>query len=269
MLLICVVLYFTGADCYILCISYVFQISGLNPHLCNLRLQQFNPLITKSVTMDKHLRPSRFETEPNATNAEKEWKHWYRTFLNFVEAACPATAPATGADETAIAAAAAQLQSKKLRTLINYVSANIYDFIADAANYTSAIAILENLYVKPRSVIFNRHQLATSKQNAGESIDQFMQNLEKMSKNCEFVDVTGEVYRQEYIRDAFINGISSSAIRQRLLENNTIVTIHAYIHTNNNNYLFVQVYESMEVSLIPTKVVFIVSWVWHDYVTLA
>jgi len=39
--------------------------------------------------MDKHLRPARFDTEPNSTNAEKEWRHWYRTFLNFINAIHP------------------------------------------------------------------------------------------------------------------------------------------------------------------------------------
>ena len=44
--------------------------------------------------MDKHLRPPRFDTEPNSLNAEKEWRHWYRTFVNFVAEVHPTPNPA-------------------------------------------------------------------------------------------------------------------------------------------------------------------------------
>ena len=111
--------------------------------------------------MDKHLRPTRFETEPNTTNAEKEWRHWYHTFVNFLDVVYPPQ------QQAAPAVTAAQFQAKKLGTRINYISASIYDYVAEAPDYDSAIMILENLYVKPRSVIFNRHQLATTKQNNG------------------------------------------------------------------------------------------------------
>ena len=188
--------------------------------------------------MDKHLRPSRFETEPNALNAEKAWKHWYRTFCNFLNS-LPKTAARTGTantgtDDGGIAAqrtpeeVEAENQTNKLNLLTNYISENIFDYIIEAETFDAAVATLENLYVKPRSIIFNRHQLATTKQSHGESIDQFMQTLEKLSKNCEFKEVTGEQYRQEYIRDAFINGLSSSSIRQRLLENNDITLSEAF-----------------------------------------
>ena len=34
--------------------------------------------------MDKYLKPSRFGCDPNAAGAEKQFKHWLRTFQNFV-----------------------------------------------------------------------------------------------------------------------------------------------------------------------------------------
>ena len=36
--------------------------------------------------MDKYLRPSRFEVDANATGADKQWSHWYKTFSNFLDA---------------------------------------------------------------------------------------------------------------------------------------------------------------------------------------
>ena len=161
--------------------------------------------------MDKHLRPSRFECEPNIIDAEKQWRHWYRTFENFITSIqFPAEAtPAT-------------IQEQKLSTLINYVSPSIYEFISEVPDYNSAVDILKNLYVKPVNVIYNRHILITHRQNESETVDQYLQQLEKLSKNFNFTDVTAENYRQEYVRDAFINGLKSPDIRQRLLKNHAI-----------------------------------------------
>ena len=88
--------------------------------------------------------------------------------------------------------------------------------------------MLQGLYVKPTNIIYNRHVLATRQQNGGETIDYYMQHLEKLSKNCEFAAVSGEQYRREYIRDAFINGLASHSIRQRLLENNILMLTDAF-----------------------------------------
>ena len=178
--------------------------------------------------MDKHLRPSKFDTEPNSLNAEKEWNHWYRTFCNFLRHACPTPPTPNPPDPAATEAAAQRLQQQKHDTLIVYISASIYDYIADAATYEAAIEKLESLYVKPRSIVFNRHKLATTKQNAGETVDQYMQTLETKSRNCDFTEVTAEVYRQEYVRDAFINGLTTNTIRQRLLENNNLSLAEAF-----------------------------------------
>ena len=50
----------------------------------------------------------------------------------------------------------------------------------------------------------------------GESLQQFL--LKTLSKDCSFRAVTAEQYRWELVRDAFINGLASAAVRQRLLE---------------------------------------------------
>ena len=85
--------------------------------------------------------------------------------------------------------------------------------------YASAIATLDAAYIRPTSVVYNRHQLITSKQDSGQTIDAYLQNLNRIAKSCNFEAVTAEQNRQQYVRDAFINGISSTTIRQRLLEN--------------------------------------------------
>ena len=42
-----------------------------------------------------------------------------------------------------------------------------------------------------------------------ENKDEFQQQLHKLNKNCQFVNITAEQYQQEIIQDAFINGLAS------------------------------------------------------------
>ncbi|XP_068213330.1 uncharacterized protein [Palaemon carinicauda] len=149
-----------------------------------------------------------------SSNAAKEWKHWHRTFTNFIEESGDA-AP------------------DKLRALVNCVSSSVYELIEDCSTFESAIAKLDSVYVKLPNEIFARHVLATRRQQSGESIDEFLRELHKLSKDCNFQPVTAEQYRQELVRDAFINGIASVFIRQRLLENKSLnlETAHSQART--------------------------------------
>jgi len=123
--------------------------------------------------MDKHLRPNRFECEPNAENAEKQWKHWFRTFENFIASI---VFPNEMNDATK--------QQQKLSTLINYISPSIYEFISEAPDYENAIGTLKALYIKPVNTMYNRHILITHCQNETETVDHYLQELEKLSKHC-------------------------------------------------------------------------------------
>ena len=79
--------------------------------------------------------------------------------------------------------------------------------------------MLKNLYGKTPNEIFARHLLATARQTPEQSLNDFVQKLQSLGKDCSFRPVTAHVYREEMVRDAFINGIILSSIRQRLLEN--------------------------------------------------
>ena len=68
--------------------------------------------------------------------------------------------------------------------------------------------------------MFARHKLSTCRQEMGESLEEFFQWLKKLSATCNFTVVSAVQSRNASIRDAFIAGISSSYIRQRLLEDN-------------------------------------------------
>ena len=58
----------------------------------------------------------------------------------------------------------------------------------------------------------------TRTQRPGESITEYVHSLRELARDCDFVQVTAEQYRDELTRDAFINGFALSSIRQRLLE---------------------------------------------------
>ncbi|XP_064104081.1 uncharacterized protein LOC135213917 [Macrobrachium nipponense] len=161
--------------------------------------------------MERLLRPPRFEVDPDSAQAAKEWTHWLRTFTNFVEAV-QLTTPTLD----------------KLVLLTNYVAPSVYDFISECETYEKAEEVLTSLYVKPKNEIFARHLLATRRQNSGESLDQFLQALKLLAKDCQFKSVTAEEACDSYVRDAFINGLVSCAIRQRLLENRTLNLNTAY-----------------------------------------
>ena len=81
---------------------------------------------------------------------------------------------------------------------------------------------MNKTYIKPKNEVFARHILYTSKQNQGESLDQFLNRLKSLAKDCGFSAVTAEKHCEDSIRDAFISGLVSGGIRQRLLEKDTL-----------------------------------------------
>lgn len=153
--------------------------------------------------MDKVLRPERLETDPNSGAAAKEWLHWKRTFENFM-----AVLPREDLD--------------KLAVLSNFVSPSIFQHIEDCPDYKTSIETLQALFIKPKNEVFARHLLATRKQTPTETLDEYLQALKALSKDCNFENVTAVQYCEESVRDAFIAGLQSNLIRQRLLENKTL-----------------------------------------------
>ena len=145
--------------------------------------------------MDRFLRHEKLDTDPSSSTANKEWLYWFRTFENFV-----GVLPGDGL--------------VKLKVLTNYVSPRIFEYVEQCETYESAVATLKALYIKPTNEVFARHLLATCRQRNGEFLDELLQALKTLSKDCNFKDVTAAVYRDEAIRDSFITGLLSNSIRQ-------------------------------------------------------
>ena len=151
----------------------------------------------------KAIKPRTLDLDPNESTAKKEWKHWRKTFENYIEVAEVADA-------------------HKLKYLVNSVTADVYEFFEECATYDAAVTLLENLYVKKPNEVTSRHLLSSTRQQPGQSLDEYLRTLNGLAKNCTFNAVTATVYRDEYVRDTFIAGICSNTIRERLLENDTL-----------------------------------------------
>ncbi|XP_069182987.1 uncharacterized protein [Procambarus clarkii] len=98
----------------------------------------------------------------------------------------------------------------------------MFDYIADCTTYDAAEKSLTELFVKPKNEVFTRYVLATRHQEPGESFNQFLQALKLLAEDCQFKAVTAVEAIDNYVRDAFINGLGSATIRQLLLENKTL-----------------------------------------------
>ena len=159
--------------------------------------------------MEKLLKPVKLSIDPNSSSATKEWKHWIRTFKAYVSRYLQTS------DEE-------QADQDKLAALISCATPQVYELFDHCSTYVEAEETLDKLFVKKPNDIFARHLLRSATQKANQSLAEFRSRLVKLAKDCEFTDVSASQYRDEMIRDSFINGILSAEIRQRLLENETL-----------------------------------------------
>ena len=158
----------------------------------------------------KALRPRVFEADPENGDSKRQWLHWHKSFTTYL----------------------AQMQdlteADKLNLLVNHIDAAVYEIISEASTYREAVEILANTFAKAPSPIFARYALKTCKQQTGESLDAFLQKLKRLSVDCNYEAVSAQVHKEEAIRDAFIGGVLSNNIRQRLLEDNNLTLQVAY-----------------------------------------
>ena len=127
------------------------------------------------------------------------WRLWYHNFTYYLSTIAP-------------------LNPDKLKVLYLYISAIIADIIEGCSEFEHAIELLKAVYDKPPNVIHARHLLSTHLRQENESVDQYLQALNRLAADCCFRDVTATTYRDESVHDAFIRGLWSSMIRARLLE---------------------------------------------------
>ncbi|XP_026318182.1 uncharacterized protein LOC113228954 [Hyposmocoma kahamanoa] len=167
-----------------------------------------------SHSLARYLRPERFDVEPTDPAAVDKWVHWLRAFTNFLTEHAPDSGDVT--------------DSIKLKLLSNYLTTSIFIQIKDCQSYRDAINILNKTYVKPQHEILSRHVLGTLKQKQSESISDYSRALHILAQQCNFQAVSIEEHRDQAIRTAFIAGILSPKIRERLLEKQIMSLDEAY-----------------------------------------
>ena len=69
-----------------------------------------------------------------------------------------------------------------------------------------------------QSKAFSRYLLKTLKQRAGESQEQYLNSLKILAKDCMFRAVCATQYKDESIRDSFVNFILFNCFRRCLFE---------------------------------------------------
>ena len=194
--------------------------------------------------MERHLQPKCLDVDPNAAGSDKRFRHWFRSFSFYLSSI-------------------EHLNANKLEQLVNYVSTDIYEYICECQTFDEAVAQLQKLFIKPRNEVFCRHLLSIARQENAENVDQYLQRLKHLSRDCDYKAVSGDVHRDESIRDVFIRGLRSSAIRQRILESRNvdlaIITDQArsleLAQEQSSSYLISPVLPAPDVcSAIPTPV---------------
>jgi hypothetical protein len=155
--------------------------------------------------MDRFLQPQRFDCTSDDPQATSQWILWFRTFCNFVEQIT------------------SDNKSDNLHLLINLVSPSVYNFISDVKSYEAAIKTLENIYVKPKNTIFSRHQLYSRKQFSSESVSQYVMSCRLLARECQFKNISVPEHNDLCVLDTFISGLTSNNIRQRLLEQSSLI----------------------------------------------
>lgn len=141
-----------------------------------------------------------FQTKLSETPTEKEFFYWKKMLELYIETA---KIP----------------EEQKLNVLIVQAGHSAYTSLQDVTDYDEALQILERKYVKSSSQPYYRHKLLSRKQLADESIETFYHNLKDLSNKIKFrKDLTNEQFLDILIGDAFIAGLKSPNIRQRLLE---------------------------------------------------
>ena len=74
----------------------------------------------------------------------------------------------------------------KLLVLANFMCPSILQHIEESTDYGAAVGILHAVFTKPQNKIFAHQVLATWCQQPKEMLDEYLQALKTLSKDCNF-----------------------------------------------------------------------------------
>ena len=102
--------------------------------------------------------------------------------------------------------------------LLNFIGPPVYKLISDYPGYDRAVSKHQQLYEKPKNEIHVTYIWSTHVQEPEEILDEYHQNLRRLSEGFNYKTVYTEDLRDEDKREVFICLILSIYIRQRQLE---------------------------------------------------
>ena len=189
--------------------------------------------------MDKLLRPKEFDKDPLSPSCSRDWIHWKVMFNKFISKVDNIT------------------EEGKLDLLTCHVSPSVYSYMADSTTYTNAMECLDKVFKPKKSVLYCRHVMLNCKQESSESVHLYFQRLKSLVRDCDYKAATKAVHENEAMRDAFISGIHSAEIRQKLLEsdNHELTAIYELASSLEQARSQSQAFsQSYPVNAIPTDV---------------
>ncbi|XP_059833137.1 uncharacterized protein LOC132398132 [Hypanus sabinus] len=164
--------------------------------------------------METVLHPDRLDLDPQDPDAALVFEHWLACFQSYLEEV-RATEPAV-----------------MHRILLSRVTPKVYSIIRDLPTYDGALDALKRQYLRPVNTVYARHRLATWQQRPGESCAEFLRALQTLVQACDCKTLTAEQHAELLVRDAFVTGLRSMYMRQRLLENADL-TLSSAMETAN------------------------------------
>lgn len=189
--------------------------------------------------MDKHfLRPKELAVDPSSPDSAKIFKFWFRTVEDFI----------ASLEESRVEGSP---PINKQRIIISCLSPDVYPYVEDSKSYEDTVTTLKTIYINKKNDVYTRHLLTSRQQSEGESVSEYLEVLKELAKDCTFSDISASQYRDEVIRDAFINGLSSPSIRQHLLEVNSLTLGKAQELASNLDKIQQQVCSMKQLSSAP------------------
>ncbi|XP_072340617.1 uncharacterized protein [Scyliorhinus torazame] len=151
--------------------------------------------------MDLLINPDRLQLSPHAANATSTFDHWL---------ACSGAYLRAATEEPS--------DPQKLQVLNH----RFFPLIWDAPPYSEAMTLLKGHYVKLVNQVYARRLLAMRRQLPRETLDDFLRALQILSRNCDCQAVSAVQHTELLIRDAYVTGMKSTYVCQRLLEGGTL-----------------------------------------------
>ena len=98
----------------------------------------------------------------------------------------------------------------KVRRILNYKNPHI---MIDTLTTVDLWKIVEEAFIRPRNITFDRHVFQITKQHRGETVEHFYGKLKELTENCDFGNK-----EETLIRDVFITNLMDPEIQKELLK---------------------------------------------------